>query len=357
MKKIVAILLFLPLSIYAQIQITESDISAIFAVGNSAQLFLDTTTTTIDIGTPGGGNNWDFSGLNPVSGLQITLTMEDPAQTPYAGDFPGAEYAQHINATDGNATAENYNYLKLDANLLTLGSASTVDTLPLFVSKDTNNPPETFAVLPLTFNTNWTNNFVRTTVVELNGIPIITINTTVNADVNVDAYGTMTLPGGITVEALRIRTDQTELSDQGDYTRMISYQFIARNGAQIGFDVDTTQSNSGVVNVEGDILWLNGLITDVNDNRQVPTDYILKQNYPNPFNPSTTIEYSIPEESFVELKVYDILGNEVATLVNKEQPQGTYRITFNAENLPSGMYFAKLKANNYNKVIKMTLLK
>jgi hypothetical protein len=89
----------------------------------------------------------------------------------------------------------------------------------------------------------------------------------------------------------------------------------------------------------------------------IPDNFDLSQNYPNPFNPSTKIEYSIPEASFVQLKVYDILGNEVAELVNEEQSAGTYRADFIADNLSSGFYVAQLRAGDYTKTIKMTLLK
>lgn len=90
---------------------------------------------------------------------------------------------------------------------------------------------------------------------------------------------------------------------------------------------------------------------------EIPDNFNLSQNYPNPFNPSTKIEYSIPEVSFVQLKVYDILGNEVATLVNEEQTAGTYRADFTANNLASGFYVAQLKAGDFFKTIKMSLMK
>jgi hypothetical protein len=89
----------------------------------------------------------------------------------------------------------------------------------------------------------------------------------------------------------------------------------------------------------------------------LPSDFSLSQNYPNPFNPSTKIEYSIPEQSLVQLKVYDILGNEVVTLVNEEQSAGTYRVDFSSENFSSGLYIAKLTTGNLTKTIKMTLMK
>ena len=68
----------------------------------------------------------------------------------------------------------------------------------------------------------------------------------------------------------------------------------------------------------------------------------LSQNYPNPFNPSTTIKYSIPKQSNVTLKVFDVLGSEVATLVNKEQPQGNYEVEFDGAELTSGIYFYRI---------------
>ena len=86
-------------------------------------------------------------------------------------------------------------------------------------------------------------------------------------------------------------------------------------------------------------------------------EYALEQNYPNPFNPSTTLKYQIPQNGFVTLKVYDILGKEVATLVNEVKTQGRYEVNFNASNLASGVYLYRLNVNDYVDVKKMILLK
>jgi hypothetical protein len=88
-----------------------------------------------------------------------------------------------------------------------------------------------------------------------------------------------------------------------------------------------------------------------------PNEFRLSQNYPNPFNPSTIIEYSIPSSTHISLKVYDILGNEVAELVNEQKTAGRYRVNFNGENLSSGIYIVRLNYNNYYKTIKTTLIK
>jgi len=81
-----------------------------------------------------------------------------------------------------------------------------------------------------------------------------------------------------------------------------------------------------------------------NSNVKIPTDYELKQNFPNPFNATTKITYSLPASSKATLKVYDVLGNEIQTLVNEEKEAGYHSVDFNASELPSGVYFYRLQA-------------
>jgi photosystem II stability/assembly factor-like uncharacterized protein len=100
------------------------------------------------------------------------------------------------------------------------------------------------------------------------------------------------------------------------------------------------------------------VITSVDDSfSETPQSFLLFQNYPNPFNPSTTIQYAISSRQFVTLKIYNILGKEIATLVNEEKQTGIYEMTWNAENLPSGIYFYQLRAGNFIQTRKMLLLK
>ncbi|HEY6435169.1 MAG TPA: T9SS type A sorting domain-containing protein, partial [Ignavibacteriaceae bacterium] len=83
----------------------------------------------------------------------------------------------------------------------------------------------------------------------------------------------------------------------------------------------------------------------------------LSQNYPNPFNPTTTISFSIPSSTFTSLKIYDILGNELATLVNEVKPAGNYKVNFNAASLSSGTYFYRLSTEKFTQAKKMILLR
>jgi hypothetical protein len=89
----------------------------------------------------------------------------------------------------------------------------------------------------------------------------------------------------------------------------------------------------------------------------VPGIYTLSQNYPNPFNPNTTIRYQIPVRNLVTLKLYDILGREIITLVNEEKAAGSYEINWNASTLSSGVYFYQLKAGEFVSTKKMILIK
>jgi hypothetical protein len=107
----------------------------------------------------------------------------------------------------------------------------------------------------------------------------------------------------------------------------------------------------------------NKLITNVKQETDNKWNFRLRQNYPNPFNPTTKIKFEIPERGFVTLNIYDVLGNEITTLVNEEKSIGSYQADFNASNLPSGIYFYKLQvyasgsAGTFVETKKMILLK
>ena len=100
-----------------------------------------------------------------------------------------------------------------------------------------------------------------------------------------------------------------------------------------------------------------GWVTDVADESVTPLKFGLRQNYPNPFNPSTTIEFTLPQNNFVTLKVYNVLGKEVAQLLNKNISAGVHQVQFDASSLTSGIYFYRISAGQYVSVKKMILLK
>lgn len=141
----------------------------------------------------------------------------------------------------------------------------------------------------------------------------------------------------------------------GDLTNIDQIRFYIR-------DPKTTSAEYTVIvdKVEGvDVFASNTVITDVEDENQnnLPYSYSLSQNYPNPFNPTTKIQYSLRNSDHVTLKVFNMLGQEVSTLVNENKKAGQYQVDFNASRLASGIYFVQIQAGSFVSAKKMVLLK
>jgi hypothetical protein len=101
----------------------------------------------------------------------------------------------------------------------------------------------------------------------------------------------------------------------------------------------------------------NTIITGVDDERELPTEFAVDQNYPNPFNPSTLIEYALPRDAFVRLEVFGVLGQQITTLVQEERSAGYHAVRFNAGGLPSGVYYYRIVAGDFVQVKRMLLVK
>jgi photosystem II stability/assembly factor-like uncharacterized protein len=174
---------------------------------------------------------------------------------------------------------------------------------------------------------------------------------------SIDCQVGLSLPSGFS-EGMLVGTSELGVflfSDMGD-------SLGARNEGLTNLNIHTlTLDNNGYVYAgTGNGVWRRPLseVTAVEKNLiEVPSSYFLLQNYPNPFNPNTKIKYSLPQTSQVQIKAFDVLGNEIETLVNEEKPVGTYELTWNAEGLPSGVYFYQLKAGEYINTKKMILIK
>ena len=167
---------------------------------------------------------------------------------------------------------------------------------------------------------------------------------------------------GFEVERLKIINEISEewvnigfVSGNGTTTEAHEYSFVDENISSGKYSYRLKQ-----IDLDGSFTYSNEVEVDLN----LPQTFILEQNYPNPFNPTTRIKYSIPnfalggvQGSQVVLKVYDVIGNEVVTLVNEEKPAGNYEVNFNSSSLPSGVYFYKLQAGTFKEIKKMMLLK
>ncbi|MEI7483265.1 MAG: T9SS type A sorting domain-containing protein, partial [Ignavibacteriota bacterium] len=147
---------------------------------------------------------------------------------------------------------------------------------------------------------------------------------------------TATVVNGTTISGM-------EMTEYHDLSTACSYTGFVTPVAQ------TARVNTCFVIVPG---------TGVNPiNGNIPTVYSLSQNYPNPFNPTTKINFALPKAGFVSLKIYDVLGREVRTLVNEVKSAGQFSVDFNASEFSSGVYFYRLESNGFTDIKRMMLIK
>jgi hypothetical protein len=363
----VCLLFLFPSVASSQITINQTDFTSIYSIGSTYYSAGDTLNRSVNIGQPGGGNNWDFSNFVPHFSLELNFI--DPSATPFADSFATANIANYISQTfdDGSGetgTSESWAYFN-SSDGSTHGSISNttfISSGETFTSQTVTRhfPPFVQYDFPITANKVWSKKDSSTTMSISNGMVGLVSNVSTTYNIIIDAWGSMTLPGGKTIEALRSREQEITTSyffgvPIGTDVS-VTYFFMAKTGESFSILAeDEDPANSGTIT--GSVGWFDDNVTSVEKLKNIPTEFSLKQNYPNPFNPSTNIEYSIIKPSHVSLRVYDILGNEVARLVNEDQTIGNYRIEFDGSGLSSGTYFVQLTAGDFSKVRKISLIK
>ncbi|MBN1638023.1 MAG: phosphodiester glycosidase family protein, partial [Ignavibacteriales bacterium] len=157
-----------------------------------------------------------------------------------------------------------------------------------------------------------------------------------------------------------VRMDQTKNGSSWQFIG--EYTFSGDSTDEVRITDGSNDPNSAHLYVVADAIRLTsfdpGLVTDIEIEKDfIMNDYMLYQNYPNPFNPSTVISYQLPANSLVQIKIYNMLGQAITTLVNEEKTPGIYEVKFDGSGLPSGLYFYRIQVDNYSAVKKMILLK
>ena len=182
------------------------------------------------------------------------------------------------------------------------------------------------------------------------------INITASQQIYIANSGTAQLVvDSITISDSRFSTSSNNISIEPFSFSKISLQF----------NPDSIKNYQTTLNVFSNVgtkqIVLTGIGKDnavgIEEEKIIPFAFSLEQNYPNPFNPVTSIQYSIGNTQFVTLKVYDVLGKEIATLVNEEKSAGNYEVNFDASNIPSGVYFYHLQSDSFVKTKKMVMIK
>lgn len=360
----ITLLTLLPNIIFSQISVTSGDFLSL--IGKNFTTEEDTSLSIqVNVGNAGANQVWDFTSMTIENPLLSSNEFISPVGTPFADEFQNANLVNKISTTSDEFKLELYQYYNVMSNLfVSLGSGNFYATQPEFNSVTFYD--DDLAPLPLQFGSEWTSTRTDTTSFDASSGSIYK-DSTVNT---VDAWGTVQLPSG-NYQCLRIRSDSwtvTQLYLPGfelppDTSKSISYIWINNES----YMVVSTGSQDGEINPNfTDASYFSRLASgtvDVDgDQNLVPAEYILSQNYPNPFNPTTEINFSIPEDSNVNLKIFDITGKEVRALLDQNFNAGTYSATWDGKNnrgevLPSGVYFYRIEAGNFTEAKKALLLK
>jgi hypothetical protein len=361
------------------ITIDTNDVKVLYAVGTATQIRSDTLTNSLNIGGTG-ASSWDYGTL--LAHTRLNLRSIVPSTTPYfAADFPAATHAlvdtaftysfydnSSMHLGEVVLKGVGYNYMALSGgDLLDYGFKGTGDawvnngaaSLPA-KGQWTRSPAAVYYHLPLALGTTWTTTYKEILSGEatvFGGIkfPVGPDTTSHTITYTVDAYGPLKVPGGSTQDALRMHKVDRLTNKSGSSVRA-GFVIFAKNGASVQFNVGDSSVVSGTTAVYS-LQWTGVTPTSVRQVTNAPMAFSLAQNYPNPFNPSTTIRFALPERMTVSLRVYNLLGEEVAALVQETLNAGEHAVEFNASRLSSGMYLYKLEAGNLMQTRRMMLVK
>jgi len=344
-KIFLSVLIVLSASTFLHSQITISQSQFLELLTPGKLLYTDEGSTGIfNIGGINGPNIYDFTSVN----LQNLLAVNnyEVSQIPeLAGRYPS-------NATifgDGlQNIVNNPIFLSINDSTYVLGKA-TVESIYRFVHK---LPYELYASFPMNFQQIFSQSInVYDTTYDLSWQVLSTDFYNTLVDVKIDGYGTLKLPGK-DLECLRVKREYS-------WFQFKEFNYITREGVIVYVtDIPLNEPDTGYVNGYRQLLLAESFVS-VEDENTIPTQFSLEQNYPNPFNPSTTISYQLPEASDVTLKIFNTLGEEVATLINNEYiSAGEHSSLFIVNSsLPSGVYFYKMTGGNYSETKKMLLLR
>ena len=337
----------------AQIVITSDeymlDVGTVFEQESTE----DPVTVAVDVGSPGGPQVWDFT--SQVCTAVTKCKVVEKTATPFAAQFPSANYILETDLTDTDSTIHwQYHQVEPSYGEFQGWGWQTPDTSFYTIF----SPPRRFP-LPLAYGLSHHYEWGWSDTMEI-GPPAIIVNTYSHGHATVDGWGTVKVPLG-EYETLRICSFDTcsaIVIMGGDTisrvtTTHISYSWLSEDVGSVVYvrseegevDPDFTQA-SGFNRLKSFTGIFGEGLTSLH-----PGDFQLGQNYPNPCNPSTTIRYHLPavshQRSAISLKIYDILGQEVRTLVDEEQPAGDYRVLWDGSNeagaqVASGVYLYKL---------------
>ncbi len=330
--------------ILPQITVSQSELMEIFKPGNYIKA-IEGQSGMINVGNYNLPAEYNFTFIDTQNYISINnyniseipvLAMRYELETTTIG-----ETKQNI--------VENPVFLSITDSVFFTGQV-TVENEHRFIHY---NPYELFAKFPLTYDPPRTNFSqwisVYDTTYNLSGQIQSSDYYNTIVDVWVDGYGILKLPGR-DLECLRMQRAYSWFNYK-------EFFYITKEGVLLVVtNVPSTSPDTGYVYADYHILYSTKLVS-IKGEKNIPLKFRLEQNYPNPFNPVTNIEFQLVKQGLVTLKVYNILGEEVSTLINKELNAGIHKYLWNASGIASGIYFYRIQSGNFSQVKKMVLIK
>jgi hypothetical protein len=338
---------------FSQITLTADDVMNL--LGTSYTVATDTVDEriTVDAGPAGEDQIWDFQNLSFPS-FESTYEFISPGGTPFFDAYPQANLTQKSNIIMHGEEFEMYTYLNVTADtMFFLGIGYELGGMSMTESLDE------YAPLPINYGTEWS-------IMRYDTLGIFPWGTIVEAEtvrVSIDGWGTIEVPEG-THQCLRLRSNWFTIENVIDNNIIIdsdtsygtSFSWLSKTSMDVAsFNYD---SESGELDLtQADDVTIMVTPTAIEEKSSITNNFTLKQNYPNPFNPRTVISWQLAVGSDVELSVYNLLGQRVATLVSERQQPGFHQVDWNAGHLSSGVYYYLIHAGEFQEKKKMVLLR
>ena len=338
----------------SQISITSSDGQSFFATGKSwRHLANSNLSMTMNAGTASSSaQTWTLPAITYTDSARMDNLL--PSATPYASNFPWATHAQRMIQSSGGSTSTDYQYFRITTDsVLALGDALRIQ------GGGADNTTITHRMnlqmmLPFTYGKSFASR---------DSTPIGPGSHIIQSSIDVcDAFGTIVMPAG-TFQA--VRKNQTVInrtffgSVQVSVDTFVQFSFMTKEGYFADIVPKAKNIIGGTIPIAS-ISYSTVITTPVGIKAQgatLPSEPFLGQNYPNPFNPTTAISYQLSSTAPVTLKVYDVLGKEVATLAEGVQSAGVHKTRFDGSLLRSGVYFYRIQAGSFSDTKKLILIK
>lgn len=345
MKFIITKILFLTailnFSLNAQIVLTSAYNPAV----GDAHYLRNVDEGEIIPGPSGANQFWDFSYIKAAPDSRMTYYILK-CTTPYGMHFDKANLASH----DGKWHFKYYN--TTESFVQYLGSG---DTTKVIVFTDA----VLFLQYPFTYGNSFVDSFYSVFSFSEKIIKKSGIRFTI-----ADGYGNIVLPTDTVLNVLRIKTTEIIIDSifmNGNFVSVeqtldTSYYWYKSDYKFPILVISFSYTSNGFIRYAGFVENPNTVGIQLT-NSEIPRDFTLYQNFPNPFNPSTNIKFDLPKSEFVKIVIYNIIGQQVKILVNEYLQAGSYKISFDGSDIPSGVYFYRLIAGEFTETKKMLLIK